>query len=96
MIPIDGSSMNSERDVGADVRWLIRTKATPGLRAGDLPDDLSLGSSGLGLDSIALVELLLACEEHFALPFPAGLLDRGPLTIGHLIEHVRSERRRSV
>jgi acyl carrier protein len=86
--------MNSERDVAADVRWLIRTKATAGLRGDDLPEDLSLGSSGLGLDSIALVELLLACEEHFSLPFPAGLIDRVPLTIGDLIEHVRAERRR--
>jgi acyl carrier protein len=86
--------MNSERAVAADVRWLIRMKATPGLRAGDLPEDLSLGSNGLGLDSIALVELLLACEEHFSLPFPAALIDRAPLTIGHLIEHVLAERRR--
>lgn len=84
--------MKAEQDLGADVRRIIQMNAPLGWRGRDLPDDLPLGSLGIGLDSISLVELLLACEEHFALPFPASLLDCAPLTVGSLVEHVRRER----
>ena len=58
---------------------------------GDLTDDVALGRGGLGLDSIALVELLFACERHFGFAFPATLLDGGPLTIGRLAGHARAQ-----
>ncbi len=52
-----------------------------------MPDSLPLGPEGAGLDSVATVELLLACEEALGLPFSADLLDGGPLTVSRLIEH---------
>ncbi len=55
-------------------------------REGDpLPNDLPLGPAGLGLDSVGIVELLLACEEAFGTRFDATLLERGPLTVGGLV-----------
>ena len=57
--------------------------------AGDLQDELPLGPLGLGLDSVGIVELLLACEERFGFPFPPALFDDGGLTVGRLIEYVR-------
>jgi acyl carrier protein len=54
---------------------------------GDLVDDLPLGEQGLGLDSVSIVELLVACEARWKVPFPAALLHE-PLTIGALTRHL--------
>ena len=66
---------------------LLRSRA-PLTGNGALPEDLRLGAGGLGLDSIAMVELLLDCERRFGVP-AAGLLEGAPLTVGRLIAHVR-------
>lgn len=58
-------------------------------RPGELRDDLDLGPSGFGLDSISLTELLIVCEDHFHCPFPYTLFDAGPLTVGRLIAHIQ-------
>jgi acyl carrier protein len=42
------------------------------------------------MDSIALVELLLDCEERFGIPRPVELLEGEPLTVGRLVTHVRA------
>ena len=53
-----------------------------------MPDDAtSLGETGLGLDSIDIVEYLLACEERFAGPTTDALLGAGPISFGHLVDH---------
>ncbi len=76
------------------VRELVREKA-PALCSEAPHDDVVLGRGGLGVDSVALVELLLECERRFSAPFDAELLADGPLTLGRLIEHVaRAPRRR--
>jgi len=54
---------------------------------GSLADDVALGSAGLGLDSVAVVELLIACEESFGVSFPDSLLE-ARLTIGRLAAHL--------
>jgi acyl carrier protein len=54
-----------------------------------LGDHVSLGSEGLGLDSIEIVELVLECEERFGRTGGAEeLLEAGPVTLGRLIEHL--------
>jgi acyl carrier protein len=72
----------------ADLRRLILTflPAAQGSEA-DLIDDLPVGDQGLGLDSVAIVELLVACEARWKVPFPATLLQQ-PLTIGTLTRHL--------
>jgi hypothetical protein len=57
-----------------------------GLPAAGLGDDLELG--GLGLDSVALVELLLDCEALAARRLPPGLFAAAPPTVGDLLEHL--------
>jgi acyl carrier protein len=52
--------------------------------------DLPLGSAGLGLDSIALVEVLLAVEEKFGVVLAAELLASETMTVGALTDRVRS------
>lgn len=49
----------------------------------------SLGGGGLGLDSIALVEVLLECEDRFGVEVAAEVLAQSPLTVGLLVERIR-------
>jgi hypothetical protein len=67
---------------------LIRSRA-PLAGSRELTDDLRLGAGGLGLDSIALVELLLDCERLGPLNV-AELLQGPPLTVGLLVAHTRA------
>lgn len=86
-------------DVEAGVRDLIRRRVSLSTCStdmigvalpGDLSDDLRLGSGGVGLDSIALVELLIDCGERFAVSPPVVLLEGGPLTVGRLVAGLRA------
>jgi acyl carrier protein len=52
-----------------------------------LEESVSLGSEGLGLDSIEIVEVLFACEEACGREVDEGLLS-GPVTIGDLVDHL--------
>jgi acyl carrier protein len=51
-----------------------------------LPDDTPLGSDGLGLDSVEVVEVLLACEDRYAIAVD-DLLEGPPLTFGSVVDH---------
>jgi acyl carrier protein len=73
-----------------EVRDLLRERVPLARELDELPDALPLGAGGLGLDSIALVELLLECEERFRLPPALSLLEGPPLTIGLLVAHARA------
>ena len=55
-----------------------------------LREEVSLGEGGLGLDSIEIVELVLTSAEGVGVPaYDADeLLDRGPITLGGLIDHL--------
>ena len=69
----------------ADARAFIARHTGRSREGGPLPDDLPLGPAGLGLDSVGIVELLLACEDAFGTRFDATFLERGPLTVGGLV-----------
>jgi acyl carrier protein len=80
--------MKTGADIEEAVLDLLRSRA-PLAGSGALPDSLRLGAGGLGLDSIAMVELLLDCERRFGLTAAAELLAGAPLTVGRLVAHVR-------
>lgn len=82
--------MSTDTTAESDVLALVLARAPLARERADLPADLRLGAGGLGLDSIALVELLLDCERRFGIPRPVELLDGPPLTIGRLVAHIRS------
>jgi acyl carrier protein len=89
-----GAAAEAGTSIAADVRRLIRA-AAPAAPV-SLADDLPLGRGGLGFDSVRLVELLIACEDHFGVPFPAELVQTA-LTIGALVAHAsRNDRRAPV
>ena len=61
-------------------------------RGYNVPDAANppLGANGLGLDSIAIVEVLLEVEEHFRIAVvDDDLLANDPLTIEAVAAHVR-------
>lgn len=74
-----------ENEVIASV-YAILDARTHGL---EFDDGTPLGSGGLGLDSIALVEVLLECEDRFGVDVAAEALAQSPLTVGLLIEKIR-------
>lgn len=55
-----------------------------------LTAETSLGADGMGLDSIAIVEVLLECEEHFGVLLASDMLSAEGITIGWLTERVRA------
>lgn len=80
-------------DIAAEVRSLIARFAPSWALDKGLADDQPLGTTGLGLDSVALVELIVAAEAQFGVPCPDSLLDGSPLTVGRLIDHVAAAKR---
>jgi hypothetical protein len=54
---------------------------------GVLSSDVPLGKEGLGLDSIAIAEVLLECEHHFDVRL-LSLLQGPPLTMTRLVDHL--------
>jgi acyl carrier protein len=87
------SAMEDRARIERTVRDLLYARVPRAQSLSELPDDLALGSGGLGLDSIAMVELLLDCEQRFAMPRAAELLAGPPLTWGRLVAHVWACRR---
>ena len=55
-----------------------------------LSSDLALGVNGLHLDSIAMVQLMLECEEAFGVTLEPEVLTSAPLTVGSLIDALRT------
>lgn len=78
-------------DVADELQQMIRNHV-PTLADGGLGRDVPLGAGGLGLDSVAIVMLLLECEARWAVAFPAELLEQQPLTLGRLIDHLQRPR----
>jgi len=56
----------------------------------ELSPDLPLGSGGLGLDSVAMVEVLLECEEALGVAVATDVLGAPSLTVGSLIDALRA------
>ena len=55
--------------------------------AGQIEEAVSLGEDGLGLDSIEIVEILLACEERCGGRTTEALLASGPVSFGRVVDH---------
>jgi cytochrome P450/acyl carrier protein len=74
--------------IGDGVRDAIRRRQSLDAHA-ELGDELPLGAEGLGLDSVAIVELLLECEGAFDVKLPPDLMGQEALTIGGLVRAVQ-------
>ena len=84
--------MTGSRDLQDEVHRLLRRHAPAATSGTPLADDLALTEGGLGLDSVGLVELLLACEDLVGVGLAATTLADAPLTVGKLVAHARRMR----
>lgn len=79
-------------DVGPSperIEALIRRHAPSFWRERALTPDLRLDDEGIGFDSVALLELLLACERELGLSLPPDFLLDDAMTVGRLVEKLR-------
>jgi acyl carrier protein len=72
------------------VRDIIRKRASRSVAGEELRADVTLGADGLGLDSIAIAEVLLDCQQRFGVNV-TSLLEGEPLTVRRLIAHLERE-----
>jgi acyl carrier protein len=80
------NAARTRAETGKVVRELLLEHVETPLDADELGDELPLGDDGLGLDSIAVVEVLLACEERWDVS-PVDLIEGPPLRIGDVVDH---------
>lgn len=79
--------MDDWEELAAAIREHLQSAWPHRFRPEQLADETSLGSDGLGLDSVELVELVVACEELTGRASTQRLLEETPLTIRRLAEH---------
>jgi acyl carrier protein len=70
----------------ATIREIILTSWPHRFDGRELPDDVSLGDGGLGLDSVELAEVLLTCEERCGRHVTEELFATVPLTIASVAD----------
>ena len=80
--------MDKRSEICKDVISIIRNRLPSSLNGVELTEDVSLFNEGLGLDSVAIVELFLILEEYFNVPFTVDLIEEGPLTFGSIADHI--------
>jgi acyl carrier protein len=79
--------MSATTSIDSIVQDIVRSRASRIVANGELPGDAALGAEGLGLDSIAIAEVLLDCESRFGVSVIA-LLEEEPLTLTRLVAHL--------
>lgn len=80
--------MRNRPETAAAVHRVLLARWPGRFRSDQLADHVSLGADGLGLDSIEIVELLLEYADAAGTVRLEELLEGGPITIGHLIDHL--------
>jgi acyl carrier protein len=74
--------------IAASIRDIIVTNWPHRFARGELHGDVSLGEDGLGLDSVEIVELLVACEQRCGVYATEELFAVVPLTIERVADHL--------
>lgn len=85
--PYNVAFMTPSLPVTAVVSNLLQARTAREITPDDFRSEVALGADGLGLDSIAIAEVLLQCEEQFGVDALA-LLQEQPLTLRCLARHV--------
>jgi acyl carrier protein len=79
--------VREREQVSAAIHEIVLQHRPRGYANGDLDEEISLGEDGVGLDSIEIVEILLACEELSGQPVTEELFVVLPLTLRRVIDH---------
>src|ERR1700742_2004832 len=69
------------------VRRIITERWPQRFESDQLTEGRALGADGLGLDSIEIAEVVLACEELGGVTASSDLFEGGPRTIGKGADH---------
>jgi acyl carrier protein len=69
---------------------ILRQQLPSYWRERPLPPELRLDDTGVGLDSVDLLELLLACERELGCVLPPDLLLDDAMTVGGLIAKLQA------
>lgn len=80
-------AVGGSQELAAAIREHLLSAWPHRFRPEQLGNDASLGSDGLGLDSVELAELVLTCEELTGRASTSRLLEETPLTIRRLVDH---------
>ena len=83
--------MTADMKIDSIVQEIVQARASRPIAAGELLGDVPIGAEGLGLDSIAIAEVLLDCQERFGVNVASLLEEEQPLTLRRLIAHLRQE-----
>ena len=79
----DDSVLDRVQQIIVGVAGAERTPANAG-------PDTPLGEEGFWLDSVDILEVLLACEHEFGTSFKANLADEGLRTVRSLAEAIQA------
>ncbi len=82
--------MNASPSIDQAVRELVRKRVSHSVSHHELSGEVLLGSNGLGLDSIAIAEVLLDCQQQFGVNV-SSLLEGEPLTLARIVAHLEQE-----
>jgi acyl carrier protein len=69
---------------------LVRRRLPPFWRDRPISLEMRLDDSGIGLDSVDLLELLVACEEELGRKLPPDLLLDDEMTVGDLVARLEA------
>ena len=75
-----------------DIRRAILRHLPPGTPLDRLQSGWPLGPEGAGLDAIAIVELLIDCEQRFDVRISEALLSRGRVDVAAVVQAVLDQR----
>lgn len=78
-------------DLESELQQMIRNHVPAALTTEGIAREVPLGTGGLGMDSVAVVMLLLECEGRWGVAFPAEMLEQ-PLTINRMVRHLMDHR----
>jgi acyl carrier protein len=79
----------NREEIVASIRALIARRWPERFTVAELDDQRSLGSEGLGLDSIEIVEVITACEQLLGREADAALFASVPLTMASMADFFR-------
>ena len=82
--------LGSDRSTSELLLAVVRQHLPSYWREQPLPPELRLDDSGIGLDSVDLLELLLACERELGCVLPPDLLLDDAMTVGGLIAKLQA------
>lgn len=80
-------AMPRPENVTAMLLEVIQPRAARAIGPDDVAGDVALGGDGLGLDSIAIAEVLIQLQERSGIDM-LPLLERSPLTLRHIAEQL--------